>query len=80
VSVAIELTVECEDEEAAGSLGQTLAPDNRYFPKDQRFESSRRGRTLRFVISSPRARPGLSTATSLLEDIKLFRDVWLETA
>ena len=80
MKVAIELAVECEDEKTARSLDQTLAPDNRYLPKDQRLEYSRRGRTLRFAISSPRVRPGLSTATSLIEDIGLFRDVWLKTA
>jgi len=78
--VTVEMTVDCRDAKAAAALEKTLAPDNRYFPKDQGFDSSRRGRELSFSISSPRIRPGLSTATSLLDDVKLFRDVWLETA
>ena len=77
--VEFELTVECEDARTAESLDKALAPDNRYFPKDMKFGSSRRGRALRFEISSPRLRPGLSTVTGLVEDVRLFGDVWSQT-
>ena len=54
-------------------------PDNRYFPKDQRFKASREGRFLRFEVESPRTRPALSTVTSIVSDAKLFRDIWAES-
>jgi len=75
----LELTVECEDERTAMSLDQALAPDNRYFPKDMKFGMSRRGRALKFAISSPRLRPGLSTLTGLVEDVRLFGEIWSGT-
>jgi hypothetical protein len=53
-------------------------PDNRYFPKDQRFRASRDGPTIRFEVESPRGRPAISTVASIVSDAKLFRDVWVE--
>ena len=74
----IELSLECRDEAIATALNEALTPDNRYFPKDQRFRASREGPSLKFAIESPRARPALSTATSLVSDAGLFGDVWVE--
>ncbi len=76
--MTIELSIECGDDAMAESLGEVLMPDNRYFPKDQRFEASTEGPVLRFKVSSPRARPALSTVTSIISDSRLFRDIWLE--
>ncbi|HVC27280.1 MAG TPA: hypothetical protein VND40_03885 [Nitrososphaerales archaeon] len=53
-------------------------PDNRYFPKGQRFKASREGPFIRFSVGSPRARPALSTVASIISDAKLFSDVWVE--
>ena len=53
-------------------------PDNRYFPKDQRFQASKEGSLVRFSVGSPRARPALSTVSSIISDAMLFRDVWVE--
>lgn len=53
-------------------------PDNRHFPRDQRFEASMEGSLIRFVVASPRARPALSTVASILSDAKLFGDIWVE--
>ncbi len=59
-------------------MDDALRPDNRYFPKDQKFRSSRVGRLVRFEIGSPRVRPALATASSIISDTKLFGDVWVE--
>jgi len=75
--VAIELSIECGDGRVAEALNQTLMPDNRYFPKDQRFQASREGSVIRFSVASPRARPVVSTVASIISDSRLFRDVWL---
>jgi len=76
--VSVELLIECEDEEIAAALNEVLMPDNRYFPKDQRFKASREGTVIRFDVESPRARPVLSTLASIVSDARLFRDVWVE--
>ncbi len=76
--LTVELTIECSDETVADALNQALMPDNRYFPKDQRFEASKQGPVLRFDVSSPRARTVVSTVTSIISDSRLFRDIWLE--
>jgi hypothetical protein len=74
----IELVIECADEETAAALGEALMPDNRYFPKDQTFDASRSGASLRFEVGSPRPRQALGTVTSIISDARLFRDVWEE--
>jgi len=50
-------------------------PDNRYFPKDQDFRGATEGRSLKFSIDSPRARPALSTVSSILADSRLFCEI-----
>ncbi len=70
--------IECADEAVADALNQALMPDNRYFPKDQRFRASKEGSTIRFEVDSPRARPVISTVSSIISDARLFRDVWVE--
>jgi hypothetical protein len=75
----VELSIECGDEAVAKALEEALMPDNRYFPKDQRCDASRDGAHLRFAVTSARARPALSTVTSILADARLFRDVWVES-
>jgi len=70
--------IECGDEAVADALNEALMPDNRYFPKDQRFKASKEGSSIRFNVKSPRARPALSTVASIVSDARLFRDVWLE--
>jgi hypothetical protein len=76
--LTIELSIECSDETVATALNEALMPDNRYFPKDQRFQASKEGHTVRFNVGSPRARPALSTVASIISDAKLFGDVWVE--
>ncbi len=77
--LTIELLIECSDEDVAKALNDALMPDNRYFPKDQRFMASREGAVIRFSVESPRARPALGTVASIISDAKLFRDVWVES-
>jgi hypothetical protein len=77
--LTIELMIECSDDDVAKALNDALMPDNRYFPKDQRFKASREGSVIRFRVESPRARPALSTVASIISDAKLFRDVWVES-
>ena len=76
--LSLELLIECADETVATALNEALMPDNRYFPKDQRFQASKEGSLIRFNVRSPRARPALSTVSSILSDSMLFRDVWVE--
>jgi hypothetical protein len=76
--MSIELTIECGDGRVAEALNQALMPDNRYFPKDQRFRASKEGSILSFNVASPRARPVISTVASLISDARLFRDIWVE--
>jgi len=75
--IAVELSIECGDLRVAEALNQALMPDNRYFPKDQRFHASKEGSTVRFEVASPRARPVVSTVASIISDARLFRDIWL---
>lgn len=76
--LSLELEIECADETVATALNEALMPDNRYFPKDQRFHASKQGNHVRFSVGSPRARPTLSTLSSIISDAMLFRDVWVE--
>jgi hypothetical protein len=77
-ALTIELSIECRDEAVAEALDEALMPDNRYFPKDQKFRASREGGLIQFGVASPRARPALSTVTSIVSDVRLFRDIWVE--
>ena len=74
--LTVELVFDCAGEEEARSLRSTLSPDNKSLPKDQRMVVERSGRTLRFVIRSPRPVAGLTSALGLLSDAKLFQEVW----
>jgi len=76
--LSLELLIECADETVATALNEALMPDNRYFPKDQQFQASKEGNLIRFNVGSPRARPALSTVSSIISDAMLFRDVWVE--
>jgi hypothetical protein len=77
-ALTVELLIECGDQAIATALNDVLMPDNRYFPKDQTFNSSKDGSSLQFSVESPRARPAISTVTSIISDTVLFRDVWVE--
>jgi hypothetical protein len=77
--LTIEMVIECSDVVVAKALNEALMPDNRYFPKDQRFKATREGSLIRFLVESPRARPALSTAASIISDARLFRDIWVES-
>jgi hypothetical protein len=75
--VALEMKVTCSDEEVAEKLEKVLEPDNRGVPHDQRFLMRRRGKALLFEMVSPRPPSALASVESLLNDINLFREVWL---
>ncbi len=76
MKLTVELVFECAGEREADSLRATLSPDNKSVPKDQRLTVEQSGRTLRFIIESPRPAAGLSSALSLLSDAKLFQEIW----
>jgi len=76
MKLTVELVFECAGEREATSLRSTLSPDNKSMPKDQRLTVEQTGRTLRFIIESPRPVAGLSSALSLLSDAKLFQEIW----
>ncbi len=76
-SLEIIVRIECRDERVAEALEQVLLPDNRYFPKDQVFESRRVRSNLEFKVRSPRLKPAIGTVNSLVGDAKLFEETWL---
>jgi len=76
VPLSLELLIRCRDGTVASALNDVLMPDNRYFPKDQRFRAWREGSSIRFEVESPRVRPALSTIASIVSDSLLFRDLW----
>lgn len=78
--VAIELEIECDSERTAAALNDVLMPDNRYFPKDQRFKAERKDALVSYAVLSPRLRPAITTVESILSDSKLFSEIWTETA
>jgi len=77
MKVTVELIFDCAGEREARSLESTLSPDNKSAPKDQELVVERRGRSLHFIIESPRPAAGLVSALSLLSDAKLFQEVWM---
>jgi len=75
--VAFEMKVVCSGREVAAKLEKVLGPDNGRVPHDQRFLMKRNGRTLLFEMNSPRPLSALGSVESLLNDINLFKEVWL---
>lgn len=75
-SFLLWLEIECRDERIASDLDAALMPDNRYFPKDQSFKATRKGRLLTYTVGSPRMRPAVTTLKSIIADAKLFLEVW----
>jgi tRNA threonylcarbamoyladenosine modification (KEOPS) complex Pcc1 subunit len=75
LKAAFSLSIECRDEATAKKLHDVLAPDNRAFPKTQRFSFARKGRILLFKVESDRLLSLLSTLESVLSDVGLFQDV-----
>ena len=71
-----QLAIVCMDAKTAKKLLEVLEPDNRAFPKTQRFTSERKGRRLIFLVESNRTMSLLSTLESILADVGLFQDVW----
>ena len=57
--LSLELVIECADETVATALNEALMPDNRYFPKDQRFHGLEAGepRPLQRRLPQGEARP-----------------------
>jgi hypothetical protein len=76
MTLTIEIDFECVGEREASSLEAALSPDNHPLPKDQRLDSERKGGTLTYRISSPRASSCVSSALSLLSDAGLFSQIW----
>ncbi len=72
-----EMKVRCVEAGTAAKLKEVLEPDNKSIPADQRFSMSRFGKTLVFKIESGRAPSALASVVSLLNDIHLFKEVWL---
>ena len=77
MTVAFEMKVMCSGGEVAAKLEKVLGPDNRGVPHDQRFLMRRSGKTLLFEMNSPRPLSALASVESLLNDINLFKEVWL---
>ena len=75
--VTLEMKVTCSGGGVAARLEKVLAPDNRGVPNDQRFQMRRSGKRLLFEMNSPRPLSALASVESLLNDINLFKEVWL---
>ena len=73
--VRSELIIDCRDASTARTLLRVLAPDNRAFPKNQKFVSLQKGRRLLFQVESTRISSLISTVESLLSDAGLFQDI-----
>ena len=71
--LTIELMIECSDEAVAAALNEALMPDNTFLPKGPAIPGVEGGCVVRFDVGSPRARPALSTVSSIISDAKLFR-------
>ena len=76
---AFELKVRCSSREVTKNLESVLRPDNRVLPPDQRFlmKTIDEARTIIFRVESPRGSSALASVESLLNDINLFKEVWL---
>jgi hypothetical protein len=74
---SIRLSIACRDAATARTLFTVLSPDNRAFPKDQRFTAGMKGMTLVFQAESERPMSVVSTIESILSDAGLFEAVWL---
>jgi len=74
-----DLMVRCSSGEVARDLESVLKPDNRVLPPDQRFlmKRSEDGGAILFRVESPRGPSALASIESLLNDINLFKEVWL---
>ncbi len=77
MKLKFEMKVRCMRARTAAKLAEVLEPDNRSIPSDQRFSMSRLGKTLVFKVESARAPSALASVASLLNDIHLFKEVWL---
>ena len=77
---ALRMKVRCNGRETAAQLESVLKPDNRRIPSDQRLMMRRSGRMLLFEMKSPRLLSALASVESLLNDVNLFREVWLLSA
>ncbi len=77
MKASVWVTMECRDVKTAKKLMMVLSPDNRAFPKDQRFTSEMKGKRLVFRAESERPFSVISTIESILSDVGLFQEVWL---
>ena len=74
---ALRMKIKCSGRETAAQLESVLKPDNRKIPSDQRLLMKRSGMTLLFELMSPRLLSAIASVESLLNDVNLFREVWL---
>jgi tRNA threonylcarbamoyladenosine modification (KEOPS) complex Pcc1 subunit len=72
MNVELKLKIKCNNSNIASMLESSLLPDNKDAPKDQRIETYRKRNTLVVTVKSERAGSALSSARSILSDVKLF--------
>jgi Transcription factor Pcc1 len=71
------LRVRCRNAATAKSLAAVLSPDNKAAPSDQLFSMKVLSKSVALEVESERARSGFNTIRSVLNDVTLFREIWL---
>jgi hypothetical protein len=71
----IRLRIKCSNSRIASILEKVLAPDNRDIPEDQKLEMVRRRDVIEITIISSRLGSALTSARSIVSDVKLFSRV-----
>ncbi|HEV2138637.1 MAG TPA: hypothetical protein VGR53_07320 [Nitrososphaerales archaeon] len=77
MTVSVQLTFTCKDAEARRRLQSVLSPDNEGGPKSLKLLATGVGSALRFRVEADSPQTAVSTALSILRDVRLFEEVWL---
>ncbi|HEV2225782.1 MAG TPA: hypothetical protein VGR56_03140 [Nitrososphaerales archaeon] len=77
MKVSVQLTFTCKDAEARRRLQSVLSPDNEGGPRSLKLSATRIGSELKFRVEADSLQTAVSTALSILRDVRLFEEVWL---
>ncbi|HEY6283571.1 MAG TPA: hypothetical protein VIW22_06570 [Nitrososphaerales archaeon] len=77
MKVSLQLTLTCKDAEARRRLQSVLSPDNEGGPRSLRLSAAGVGSKLKFRVEADSPQTAVSTALSILRDVRLFEEVWL---
>jgi len=77
LKVSVLLTLTCKDPDARRRLQSVLSPDNEGGPRALKLSAAGAGSALKFKVEADSAQTAISTALSILRDVRLFEEVWL---